>query len=91
MGVDFLKIIEAFKIKISPTESQKELAQKRLDICSTCEFRRGEIDSNLTSCGQCGCFIYGKIFTNEYDACPEGKWSEIDKPHFKTKEIKTLI
>ena len=91
MGLNIPKILEAFKIKISPTDEQKELAKKRFSICSTCEFRKGDVDSNLVSCRDCGCFLHGKIFTNNQGECPKGKWDEIDKPYFRIKENKTMI
>ena len=91
MRLDIPKIIEAFTIKISPTTKQKELAQKRFDICSTCEFRNGDVDSSFVSCKSCGCFLHGKIFTNVEGECPKGKWNEVDKPYFKIKKNKTMI
>tara|TARA_R110001606_G_scaffold352696_1_gene503120 strand:- start:15259 stop:15534 length:276 start_codon:yes stop_codon:yes gene_type:complete len=91
MKINFKKILEAYTIKISPTKEQKNLALKRLDICSGCEFLKGDIESRICSCAACGCFIHGKIFTNEGDECPKGKWSTVDQGHFKTKVKNTLI
>jgi len=91
MKIDFVKILEAYRIKISPTPEQKELALKRLDICNGCEFLKGSVEDNFAKCGACGCFIHGKIFTNKGDECPKGKWSEVDKGHFKKKVKQTLI
>jgi predicted Zn-ribbon and HTH transcriptional regulator len=91
MKIDILKIASAFVTKMSPTESQKELAEKRLEICGGCEFRKGEIDSSITRCKQCGCLIHAKIFSQSYSECPENKWSEVDKPYFNISEKKTLI
>ena len=90
MPIDFIKIINAFRTKINPTEKQKELAEKRLSICSTCQFKRGDIESSLVNCGACGCFIHGKIFTNKYGECPKGKWDEVDIDYFEIKKNKTL-
>jgi len=91
MELNIPKILEAFKIKISPTDRQKELAKKRMSICSICEFRKGEIDSNFVSCSDCGCLLHGKIFTNTKGECPKGKWDKIDEPYFRIKENKTMI
>ena len=91
MRIDFKKILEAYKVKISPTIEQKDLALKRLEICKGCEFLKGSVEDNFCSCGVCGCFIHGKIFTNKGDECPKGKWSEIDRGQFKTKVKNTLI
>lgn len=91
MNIDFGKILEAYKIKISPTKEQKYLALKRLDICKGCEFLKGDVEDRLCRCGACGCFIHGKIFTNKGDECPKGKWGKVDQGHFKTKVKNTLI
>jgi len=91
MKIDILKIASAFATKMSPTESQKELAEKRLSICDRCEFRKGEITSPITRCKQCGCLLHGKIFSQVYSECPENKWGEVDKPYFNISEKKTLI
>tara|TARA_B110000285_G_scaffold204639_1_gene241739 strand:+ start:1720 stop:1995 length:276 start_codon:yes stop_codon:yes gene_type:complete len=91
MVIDIPKILGALKVKISPTKDQKELAMKRIDICSTCEFKKGEVSDKFVSCRACGCFLHGKIFTNNNGECPKGKWDEIDKPYFRIKENKTLI
>jgi len=90
MKINILKIASAFATKMSPTESQKELAEKRLSICGGCEFRKGEITNPLVRCKQCGCLLHGKIFSQVYSECPENKWGEVDKLYFKT-EKKTLI
>ena len=37
-------------------------------------------------CGECGCPLAGKIFTQEFDSCPKHKWLEIEISHFKTKK-----
>ena len=31
-----------------------------------------------TVCGECGCPIAKKIFTNDYNPCPLKKWEEVD-------------
>jgi len=91
MEIDLKKIISAVRIKISPTEEQKELALKRLEVCNGCEFRSRDINNPLCRCLSCGCFINAKVFTDIYSDCPQNKWSEVDKPYFKVKNEKTLI
>ena len=82
------KIATAWIAAANPTPSQKELAEKRYEICNGCEYRKvitkklkiGEV------CGECGCFLSKKIFTQEFDACPKHYWLEVEKEHFKTKK-----
>ena len=91
MKIDIGKITSAFLTKLSPTEEQKELAEKRLSICGGCEFRVRDINHPLTRCSDCGCFLHAKAFTQVYSECPKNKWSEVDKPYFNITEKKNLI
>lgn len=91
--MDIRKIIEAWTISHNPTERQVELAQKRSEICKECPSMKQVFSKEWTSyCGECGCPISKKIFTNNYDECPIGKWGDIDKNYFGgIKETKTLL
>jgi predicted Zn-ribbon and HTH transcriptional regulator len=91
MKIDLKKIIKAVSIKMSPTEEQKLLAEKRLEICGRCDSKSGDISKSTVRCNSCGCFLHAKVFTDVYSDCPENKWNEVDKPHFKISEKKTLI
>ena len=59
---------------MNPTEEQKEVAEKRLEICAACEFWvQGAVRDY---CNKCGCNTSGKIFSPVgADACPEKKWT----------------
>jgi predicted Zn-ribbon and HTH transcriptional regulator len=91
MKIDIVKILSAFKTKLTANHVQQELAEKRLGICAGCEFVSKEIESPTVRCLSCGCLLHGKVFTQQYSECPENKWSEIDKPYFKINENKNLI
>jgi len=44
-------------------------------------------------CGECGCPITKKIFSNDFNDCPLKKWEEVDTTYqtFKPKSIKSLL
>lgn len=88
------EIIEAWIIAGNPTKVQKELSEKRLEVCNGCEIRKEIIKNVKISqiCGKCGCPIQKKVFTNGFDPCPLHKWGDIDEPYFeKRKSNKTLL
>ena len=87
------QIVEAWAISYNPTDKQKELANKRLEICAGCPFMKQVLgnDKMPFACDQCGCPISKKIFTNSADACPMHNWSEIDKDYFQQKFNRTII
>lgn len=67
-----IEIITAWAISINPTDEQKALAEKRLEICKSCEnWADGLIDSY---CKACGCMFKAKVFTTAENGCPLGKW-----------------
>ena len=92
--INIKQIIEAWAIAVSPDDKQKELAEKRADICDNCPSKKYLLKDNKWGayCNECGCPIGKKIYTNEYDACPLHKWIDIDAPYFeKRKSTKTLF
>jgi hypothetical protein len=68
------EIIIAYATALNPTDEQKEVAEKRLEICMGCEFW---VQSTIRDyCGQCGCTTSAKVFSPVgADACPMGKWN----------------
>lgn len=92
--MNFKEIIEAWVIANNPTELQLELAEKRNTICDTCPSKK-TITKKLkigVVCGECGCPIPKKIFTNSYNPCPLEKWKEVDDDYFLSrKSSKTLL
>ena len=69
------EILLSYIAKSNPTEEQKEIAEKRLEICASCEFW---VQSKLRDyCGKCGCTTSAKVFSPVGSgACPKGKWTE---------------
>jgi hypothetical protein len=81
--LNFKEIFESWIISFNPSEDEKILAEKRLNICSTCEFRKELIKKNNWSlyCGKCGCPLNKKIFSRIYNPCPLEKWEGVDSQH----------
>jgi hypothetical protein len=84
--MNFKTIFEAWIIANNPTEKQKELAELRYEVCEKCPSKKTIV---VEICGECGCPISKKIFTNEYNPCSLLKWGEVDEPFMKRK--KTLV
>ena len=82
----FLTIMRAWGLAMYHTDAQKELAEKRMNVCKSCPSLQevdvkgvlGEIVNNYFQCGACGCPLTGKIYTPESvskeQKCPQGKW-----------------
>jgi len=92
MGFNIKVIFDAWVAAAKPTPKQSELAQKRLDICIKCPSRKEIVSGKKWSavCGECGCPISKKIFSQVYDECPLHKWLDVEKEfeHIKPKPIK---
>lgn len=69
------EIILSYATAINPTEEQKLLAEKRLEVCTNCEYW---VQGALRDyCSKCGCTTSAKVFSpNGAEACPEGKWEQ---------------
>ena len=92
ISLDLKEIVTAWSSKISPTEDQKRLAEKRMSVCNSCEFPKELIEGQENSryCTKCGCILTAKVYSYKESACPEGKWADIDKDYRNTKAIKVL-
>jgi hypothetical protein len=92
---NFKEIFEAWVISKNPTETQKSIANARLEICKVCEYRketfRGKKWSNV--CGKCGCPLSKKVFSPLFNPCPMEKWEEIDSNYMQkvSKKSKSTI
>ncbi len=68
------EIILSYAAKINPTDEQKALAEKRLEVCVGCDqWVQGDIRDY---CSVCGCTTSAKVFSPVRAACPENKWQE---------------
>jgi hypothetical protein len=68
------EIIISYATALNPTDEQKEVAEKRLEICMGCEFW---VQSTIRDyCNPCGCTTSAKVFSPVgVEACPEKKWT----------------
>ena len=91
--MNFKQIIEAWVIAGNPTPAQRTLAEERGKICDSCTSKKVVTEALKIGviCGECGCPIAKKIFTNDINPCPLKKWDEVDANFFKRKEKKTII
>ena len=53
--------------------AHKEIQQKRLQICTSCEFVKIIPIVKIAKCGACGCPIRSKVAVDTAN-CPKGKW-----------------
>ena len=95
MEINFKKIYNAWVTSYYPNEVQKLLAEKRNEICETCPSRKVLTDKLKLGviCGECGCPLTKKIFSNDFNDCPLKKWEEVDTMYrtFNTKSNKSLV
>jgi hypothetical protein len=90
MEINLRKIAKAWFTAANPTPKQKELAEKRMDICNSCD-KKKSIANTVVICNACGCPLSKKIFTMENDSCPLNKWLEVEKDYFIIKSKKSII
>jgi ribosomal protein L37E len=78
--MNFTEIINAWIISFNPTESQRLLALNRFNICNGCEYKKLILTKPI--CSACGCPISKKIFSENQNPCPKGKWKDVDDEFF---------
>jgi ribosomal protein L37E len=83
------EIINAWIISFNPNEEQKTLALNRVNICDTCEYKKYVIKKPI--CSACGCPLSKKIFSEKQNACPKGKWDDVDFKYFSENKQKNII
>jgi tRNA(Ile2) C34 agmatinyltransferase TiaS len=89
--MDFIKIAKAWIAAYNPTEKQTLIAEERHKICNECP---SNVKSGLWDykCNECGCPISKKIFSDQFNDCPLGKWESVDSQHFPPRKVtKTLF
>lgn len=73
---DLKEIALAWAHSMKPTPEQQAIADARLAICDTCEFKEFVKLTRFYKCNACGCPINKKVFSpSGADACPKGKWA----------------
>jgi hypothetical protein len=94
--INYKEIFDAWKTSFNPTEIEEELAQKRLDVCLGCDYRKEVLKGIKWSayCGDCGCPINKKVFSKNYNPCTQKKWKNVDSEYITPiddKNKKTLM
>lgn len=90
MEIDLSKIIDAWATSFNPTKEEKELADKRYSICTSCDQRTSRI--KIEYCKACGCPLSKKIYSLAAKAsCPLGKWDDLDQEFNKNKKQKLTL
>lgn len=87
--INYKEIFNAWKTSFNPTPLQRELAEKRLNVCIGCEFKKDVIKNKEWSsiCGSCGCPLSKKIFTSQTKSCPLSKWDIVDMEYTSILKI----
>jgi len=88
MKLDIHKIAKAWAISFNPSSSELLLAEKRLEVCHSCDMAANNI-LNISTCSACGCPLSKKVYTTDYNDCPLNKWEEVDKNYMDLTKIKT--
>jgi hypothetical protein len=81
------EIIGAWIISFNPTDEQKELAEKRYEICLGCEhYGKNRPITREEYCKKCLCPIQKKVYTQKMgETCPLNKWDVVEKEDRKNK------
>ena len=82
----FTEILTAWRNKWNPTEEQKILSEKRLEVCAKCPARKEVFkDSDFwVLCDICGCPLEAKSHSPVKGACTTGQWDPIDEQYLKS-------
>ena len=80
MGFNLKTISQSWFDSYFGTDSQRELAKERLNICKMCPSKKELFKNQVWSviCSECGCPINKKIFSKKIKECPLNKWNEVD-------------
>lgn len=85
MAIDLKEITQAWITSFFATQEQKELAQKRYEICLKCPSLKEKYipfkKKYYYQCSECGCPIQKKIYSPKYNPCPLKKWNVSDDNH----------
>lgn len=68
-----LEIITAWGNSFNPTKEQKDIADKRKDVCNECPSLKKV--TGIEFCDECGCPISKKIYSDK-NSCPLNKWNK---------------
>lgn len=70
----FLEITKSWITAINPSDEQQLVADQRIAVCNTCDFRKYNDVGDFFYCGLCGCVLKGKIYSPVEKSCPDNRW-----------------
>jgi len=74
--IDFIEIAQSWIAAADPTPFQQKRAEDRINVCKTCPKSEYTKHLQIYICGECGCPLDKKIYTNKKPGCPLEKWAE---------------
>jgi hypothetical protein len=81
------EIAKAWIVAAKPSPIQKELAEKRYNICKECtHYGKSRPITGDEYCMDCLCPLSKKVFSQNFDACPKHHWLEVEKSYFKNEK-----
>jgi len=105
MKLDFKEIAKSWYNSFNHNPEQKELADKRFEICLECPSKKELLKDKEWSliCGECGCPLSAKVYTDKTyisktGSCPLNKWKDIESEYLTKlgkpttiKNTKTIV
>jgi ribosomal protein L37AE/L43A len=70
----FLEIAQSWITALNPPEEKQKIADQRIAVCNTCEFKKHNEITDIFYCGECGCPLKGKVYSPVEKSCPEKFW-----------------
>jgi hypothetical protein len=71
--MNIIEIFTAWTKLLNPSVTEKELAEERLAICNTCNYKLYVSELRMFVCDGCNCPIHAKVYSNKNN-CPLNKW-----------------
>jgi hypothetical protein len=98
MNLDLKEISKAWFNVMVHSPEQKNLADKRFNICVECPSKKEVFKNQAWSlkCGECGCPLKAKVYTeytyrDAHKSCPLDKWKEIEDEYLQILKSKRTI
>jgi hypothetical protein len=70
----FLEITKAWITALNPSKEKQQIADQRIAVCNTCDFKKYNDVGDFYYCSDCGCPLKGKIYSPVEKSCPKQKW-----------------
>jgi hypothetical protein len=74
--MNLIEIAQAWISSYNPTPEQQQIADSRISICNTCEYKKHIAVIDTWVCSECNCPLKKKIFSSNKMGCPAKKWTK---------------